>query len=147
MAASASPSITAEITCQTGPSTYGNPLCQHGLDESKVIKWWGRIQSNPLIDYQHKKAFQISNNETTNYQQTEHGSYYNILFNQCSTTIVRALLIGASAKRKIAISSWLISKAGTGFGPMQVPPELGLHVPTVTPSDVRNLVSAVWGDI
>lgn len=62
--------INADKLADGTPSWASKPITD--LDESKVIKWWGRIQSNPLIDYQHKKAFQISNNETTNYQQAEH---------------------------------------------------------------------------
>jgi hypothetical protein len=101
------------------------------LDEGAIIAWWSKIQHNPLIDYAHKGPVQVSGSGPAS-----PGNTYSILFNQCSTTVVRALMIGANEDCRAKISRWLL--ANVGGTPFHV------RVPTVTPEDVRGLVEAVF---
>jgi hypothetical protein len=111
------------------PSWASKPIST--LDEGSIIRWWGQIQHNPLLDYKHKTAIQISGAE-----DASEGHMYSIIFNQCAITVVRALVIGADQATRAKITSWLQKNmGGTPFL---------LHVPTVTPRDVRDLVDAVF---
>jgi hypothetical protein len=101
------------------------------LDEAKIISWWGQIQHNPLLDYKHKTALQKSGAA-----HAADGNSYSILFNQCSTVVVKALMVGADIKLRAKIWAWLAQNSGST--------PLGLHVPTVTPTDVKDLVQAVF---
>jgi len=117
-----------------------------GLDEDAIVKWWGTIQENPVIDYANKKAFQRSPSKDSAFQWASDRSY-NILTSQCATTVVLALMVGADAMLRIRMATWLAINMGTGLGDIQLPALGPIRVPTVTPKDVRNLVTAIWGDI
>lgn len=101
------------------------------LDEGSIIRWWSQIQRNPLLDYKHKTPIQVSGAA-----QALTGHAYSIIFNQCAITVVRALMIGAEQATRTRIISWLQSNMGST--------PLLMHVPTVTPKDVRALVEAVF---
>jgi hypothetical protein len=72
------------------------------LDETAIIQWWSKIQTDPFIDYKDKKPFQKSASKDDNFQQAN-GPLYDILLNQCSTTVVAALLIGAAPPRRASM--------------------------------------------
>lgn len=121
--------INGDITADGKPSWASKPITT--LDEAAIINWWSQIQPNPLLDYKHKTPFQKSGA-----MHAVRGNTYSILSNQCSTTIVRALTIGADQNCRTQINRWLaIHAGGTPFL---------VHVPTVTPHDVRALVEAVF---
>jgi hypothetical protein len=101
------------------------------LDEGAIIAWWSKIQSNPLIDYVNKKPIQVSGAA-----HASPGAMYSILLNQCAITVVRALMVGADKDTRVKIMKWL--QANMGSTPLLI------HVPTVTPQDVRELVEAVF---
>jgi hypothetical protein len=124
------------------PSWASRPL--NDLNEAAIINWWRGIQSDPFIDYKNKKPFQTSSDDAANFQQANN-RVYNILLNQCSTTVVTALVIGAAPETRAKILRWLALNAGRGLGPVQVPGFIPYRVPTVTPTDVKNLVIDVWG--
>jgi hypothetical protein len=111
------------------PSWASKPIST--LDEGAIINWWSKIQHNPLIDYTHKKPFQVSGSG-----HADPGNTYSILINQCAITVVRALLVGANDATRTEISTWLQFNMGST-------PFL-LHVPTITPHDVKELVEAVF---
>jgi hypothetical protein len=111
------------------PSWASKPIST--LDEAAIIAWWSKIQANPLIDYQHKKPIQISGAA-----HAVQGNKYSILFNQCSTTVVKALMVGASQSDRFKIMAWQSVHGGST-------PYL-LHVPTITPKDVKDLVEAIF---
>jgi len=121
--------INGDIRADGKPSWASKPITS--LDESAIIRWWSQIQRNPLIDYKHKTPFQISGAA-----HAADGSTYSILTNQCSTTVVKALMAGADQDTRTRISHWLARHAGST-------PYL-MHVPTVTPHDVRELIEAVF---
>ncbi|MGV7031048.1 hypothetical protein [Methylobacterium symbioticum] len=103
------------------------------LNEERIIQWWSRTQPNCLLDFKNRTDFM-----KTGEVSAAKGSIYNIVANQCSTTVVRALIEGASSNRKAAIIGALGISHGTGAGV--------ISLPTITPQDVRNLVASVWGD-
>jgi hypothetical protein len=115
------------------------------LDDAAIISWWSKIQSDPIIDYKHKKEFQTSNNENTNFQMAT-DQQYSILFNQCSTMVVAAILHGADNKIRAKIRAWLNAHSGRGLGYIQIPTLLPWQIPTITPKDVKNLVISIWND-
>lgn len=103
------------------PAWASKPIMN--LNEEAIIGWWAHIQADPLLNYKHKTPFQslgISN--------AEQGNTYNILKNQCSTTVVDALWQGADAKLRSKITSW--KHAHT--------------VLTVTPRQVRDLIEDLF---
>ena len=111
------------------PSWASKPIST--LDEGAIIAWWSRVQANPFIDYQHKTPIQVSGAA-----HAAQGNTYSILLNQCSTTVVKALMVGANTADRVKIMGWITQNSGST-------PWL-LHVPTTTPKDVRDLVEAVF---
>jgi hypothetical protein len=121
--------INGDIKADGKPSWASKPIST--LNEPAIISWWSRVQHNPLLDYRHKTPTQVSGAA-----HASAGNTYSILFNQCSITVVKALMVGADSALRAKISAWLMANAGST-------PYL-LHVPTVTPRDVRSLVEAVF---
>jgi hypothetical protein len=124
--------INADIKAEKGLASWvSKPITT--LNESAIIRWWSGIQHNPLLDYKHKTPIQVSGAALA-----LAGNTYSILLNQCSTTVVKALMVGANLVQRAKILVWL----GLNFGSI---PYLPLHVvPTVTPQDVKKLVEAVF---
>ena len=135
--------INADRMADGTPNWASKPI--DNLNESAIITWWRKIQVDPFIDYKNKKSFQVSTEEASNFQEASN-AHYNILLNQCSTTVVAALLMGAGPELRVKILSWCGRNAGKGLGPVQLPSFLPFRVPTITPKDVRSLVKNVWGD-
>ena len=102
------------------------------LDEGAIIQWWGQVEPYPLLDYERKTPIQISGTG-----QAAPGNAYSILLNQCSTTVVRALMAGADPQCKAKITAWLWLNMGSN-------PAHLIRIPTITPHDVRELVEAVF---
>ncbi len=121
--------INGDIKADGQPSWASKPITS--LDEDAIIAWWSKIQSNPLLDYQHKTP--IQNNGAA---RASNGNTYSILLNQCSTTVVRALMVGSDQAGREKIRGWLLANMGST-------PYL-FHVPTITPLDVRELVEDVF---
>lgn len=136
--------VNADRLADGTPGWASKPI--DDLNESAIITWWKKIQADPIIDYKNKKPFQKSADEISNFQEANN-AHYNILLNQCSTTVVAALLVGAGQELRLKILSWCARNAGKGLGPVQLPSFLPFRVPTITPKDVRNLVANVWGDV
>jgi hypothetical protein len=101
------------------------------LDEGAIVRWWAQIQHNPLIDYKHKVHIQIEGSEPA-----AKGKTYSIVLNQCAITVVRGLIVGSDSATRARIIAWLVSNMGST--------PLLVHVPTVTPLDVRELVEAIF---
>lgn len=121
------------------PSWASKPLS--GLDETKIIDYWGNFDPNHNLDYKGNSSSNVTHSNTG-------GKHYNILASQCSTTVVSALYTGADTLTRAKITTWLALNAGSnfdfaGFKGLRFP---CLRIPTVTPADVRELVCAVWGD-
>jgi hypothetical protein len=121
--------MNGDIRADGKPSWASKPITT--LDEGAIINWWSKIQPNPMLDYKHKTPFQRSGA-----MHAAQGNTYGIILNQCSTTIVNALMIGSSPDDRNRIFNWLTAHGGST-------PWL-LHAPTVTPQDVRELVEAVF---
>lgn len=121
--------INADVKANGRPTWASKPL--DNLDEGAIIDWWSKVQSNPFIDYKHKTPIQISGAE-----HASPGNMYSIVLNQCAIAVVRALLIGASPSDRDSIMAWL--QVNGGSTPYLV------HVPVITPQDVRELVEAVF---
>jgi hypothetical protein len=136
--------VNADRLSDGTPSWASKPI--RNLDEGAIIAWWRKIQADPIVNYRNKKPFQKSSNEANNFQPATN-AHYNIMFNQCSTTVVAGLLAGANVELRSKIMMWCLQNAGKGLGPVQLPTFLPFRVPTVTPKDVRNLVTAIWGDV
>lgn len=103
------------------------------LDEASIIQWWSRTQPNGLLDFKKRTDFMKAGEGSS-----APGNIYNIVGNQCSTTVVRAMIAGANSKTKAAIIGALGVSHGSGAGVVRLP--------TITPQDVKNLVTTVWGD-
>jgi hypothetical protein len=69
------------------PNWASKPLDR--LDEKAIIQWWSKIQHNPLIDYKHKKPFQLDTNKDTAFQPADN-TEYRILNSQCATTVAHS---------------------------------------------------------
>jgi hypothetical protein len=121
--------INGDIQADGQPNWASKPIST--LDEGAIIAWWSKIQHNPLIDYKHRTPIQISGSA-----RASEGNTYSILLNQCAITVVKALMVGANQDCRVKISEWL--QAHVGSTPFL------LHVPTVTPKDVRQLVEGVF---
>lgn len=123
------------------PDWVSRPL--EDLDEAAIIKFWKPYDSAAQLDY----GGPASNNVT---KPNSGGKPYDFLFSQCSTTVVRALISGASLSKRLQILGWLTLNAGTNIdvaGLRSVSKFLPyLRIPTVTPADVRELVKWVWND-
>lgn len=93
------------------------------LDEEGMIGWWKRIQPDCMLNYEHRTSFMQQGVE-----EAATGSEYNIVKNQCSTTVVNCLLAGSDAKLAASIRAWKT-----------------LHCPiTVTPSQVKTLIEDIF---
>lgn len=121
--------INGDIKADGEPSWASKPLST--LDEAAIIAWWSKIQHNPLLDYKQKTPIQLSGAA-----HASDGNTYSIVLNQCAITVVRALMVGADQICRAKICGWLSANMGST-------PYL-LHVPTVTPLDIRELVEAVF---
>jgi hypothetical protein len=78
------------------------------LDEDAIIRWWSKIERNPLLDYKHKTPIQVSGSA-----DALPGNTYSILLNQCSTTVVSALMVGADQVVRGKIAAWLRVNIGS----------------------------------
>jgi hypothetical protein len=138
--------VNADRLSDSTPSWASKPI--RNLDEGAIIAWWRKIQADPIICYGNKKPPQKCSNEATNFQPATN-AHYNIMSNsnQCSTTVVAGLLAGANVELRSRIMMWWLQNAGKGLGPVQLPTFVPLRVPTVTPEDLRNLVTAILGDV
>ena len=134
--------VNADRLADGQPNFASKPL--DGLDELAIIRWWSRIQRDPLIDYKNKKPFQTSNNKDTAFQSAQN-TQYRIFNSQCATTVVSGLLVGANPDLKIKINNWIQSSA-VNIGPVQVPFLRAFGIPTITPTDVKRMVISVWND-
>lgn len=123
------------------PSWASKPLTN--LDESKIIRFWNQFEPNSALDYKGN----FSKNVT---KPNDGGKTYNILFSQCSTTVLSALLVGADQSTRDKVRMWIVANAGTNVdfaGIRSVQRFVPLpRIPTITPADVRELVKAVWDD-
>lgn len=136
--------VNADRLADGVPNWASKPI--DNLNEERIIDWWMKIQTDPIINYANKKKFQTSANEANNFQWATN-AHYNIMFNQCSTTVVAGLLAGADEELRSKIVGWCLQNAGRGLGVVQLPTFLPFRIPTVTPKDVKNLVIAIWGDV
>lgn len=112
------------------------------LNERAIINFWMGFDPSPSLDYQGEQSSNVT-------KDAEPRDYYNILWSQCSTTVVRALWLGANARLRTKIAFWLAINAGRDIdlpviGHIKFP--YAVRIPTVTPADVRELVCDVWGD-
>lgn len=123
--------INGDIRADGQPSWASKSI--YSLDEAAIIGWWSRVQHNPFLDYAHKTAIQVSG-----VAHAIPGNAYSILYNQCSTMVVMALLIGADQTCRTKIFAWLSKHMG---GVPYLPFRLA---PTITPLDVKNLVESVF---
>jgi hypothetical protein len=119
------------------------------LDEAAIIRWWSRVQPDPLIDYKRKKAFQMPSGSGAT--EATAGNTYNILKCQCSTSIVDGLWHGADATLKIRINAWKHQQpmrvgleTGAKYGVLAGLGAYGVGLLTVTPNQVRRLVEDVF---
>jgi hypothetical protein len=129
------------------PQWASKPL--EGLDEAAIVKWWSKTQSDPLINYKHKRPFQLSNIKESAFQWAT-DSQYRILNNQCSTTVLGGLLAGSSPALKARIGRWLAFR-GIFIGPIELPswsiPSMALRAAgTISPTDIKQLVISIWHD-
>lgn len=146
--------INGDIKAEMGlPDWTSKPI--EGLDEHAMIQWWSHVQHNPLIDYKHKTATQISGASSASA-----GNRYSIVLNQCAITVVYALWTGSNAYGRARIVAWLAVSGGRTPSPFEVKdsplwlvPLLAIfsgsipgspRLPTVTPRDVRGLVEAAF---
>jgi hypothetical protein len=120
------------------PNWASKPLA--GLDEGAIIRWWSKIQRNPLIDYNHKQKFQLSTDKKQAFQPAN--TQYKILSNQCATTVVEGLIEGANPALKTKIENW--KNANTKYT-VAMPPFL-IRGKLISPRSVRLLVMSVWND-
>jgi hypothetical protein len=94
-------SMHSDIKHEQGNADWASkPLVD--LDENKIIKWWNQIAASP--------------NLTTGEEPAKAGNY-TFLSNNCSTTVMRALRIGATAERRNQIDSYFLKSMR--FGPTQ----------------------------
>jgi hypothetical protein len=123
------------------PSWASKPI--DDLDEGKIIKFWNEFDPSSALDYKGSASKNIT-------KTNEGGKIYNILFSQCSTTVVGALLAGAAPRTRDTIMTWLAANAGTNVdfsGIRSISRYVPIpRLPTVTPADVRELVKSVWKD-
>lgn len=127
------------------PKWASKPLVD--LNDAAVINWWSHIQRDPLINYGHKKPFQSTKNQDSAFQMASN-TQYRLLNSQCSTMVVAALIAGSNPDRKIQIRDWL-KKRNVNIGPFEFIKEFSVilrYIGTITPTDVKNLISEVWGD-
>jgi hypothetical protein len=134
--------VNADRLSDGTPHWASKPL--DGLDEQAIIRWWSTIQHDPLIDYKHKKPFQLSTNKDTAFQAADNAQY-RILSCQCATTVVAGLLAGANPALKTKIDNWVRSNA-MSIGPVKIPLVRRWLNQTITPTDVKRLVISVWND-
>ena len=123
------------------PSWASKPL--KNLDERKIIKFWNEFDPNSALDYKGATSKNVT-------KVNAGGKTYNILFSQCSTTVVAALLTGADQETRNSIITWFALNAGSNIdfaGIRSVQRFVPIpRIPTVTPADVRELVKEVWKD-
>ena len=136
--------INADRLSDGVPQWASKPLVD--LNERAIVEWWSHIQFDPLIDYSHKRPFQISKNREEAFQPANH-TQYRLINSQCSTMVVSALSHGATPEVRKKIDNWLLTKC-VNIGPLQIGRRLSFlmrSIGTVTPTDVQTLVTDIWG--
>jgi hypothetical protein len=123
--------INGDIRADGRPSWASKSIST--LDEAAIISWWSKVQHNPFLDYAHKTPIQVSG-----VAHAISGNTYSILYNQCSTMVVTALLIGADEGCRTQIFAWLAKNMGS------LPFGLRLPNATITPLDVKKLVEDIF---
>lgn len=119
------------------PDWASKPI--ENLNEKNIIEFWSNFDPNHNLDYQGSNSKDVTKDNAG-------GKIYNILFSQCSTVVVRALLSGADLTTRFKILGWLTANAGhnidiSGIKGVRMPM---MVVPTITPTDVREMVEWVW---
>ena len=122
--------INGDIKADGQPSWASKPIST--LNENAIINWWSKVQSNPLLNYKNPTPIQKKGMDNA-----KPGNVYAVLFNSCSTAILKALWTGADPPTQNKILVWsALNKGGVPWGPFRLP--------TITPLDVKNLVEYIF---